>query len=680
MSGIMGIYQLDDCAVDRKDLERMIDKLAHRGPDRADQWIKGCVGLGHRLLWTTPESLLETQPEIDPTGNLVITADARIDNRDELIAGLAIDHCPSEKITDCQLILAAYQEWGEACPDYLLGDFAFAIWDQTEQSLFCARDHFGVKPFYYYHRPDQLFLFASEIKALFCIPIVPQLLNEVRIADFLSLMMEDKVSTTYQEILRLPPAHSMVVTSSGIRTWSYWSLDPQRQLKLNSDQDYADTFREIFTQAVQCRLRSVSPVISHLSGGLDSSAVTCVARTLLAQAGIPALHTISSVFDTITECDERPFIDAVLAQGGLIPHYVAGDEVGPLSNLDHIFQFEDEALLGPSHFYPWVMNRAVKALGLRVCLDGFDGDTVVGHGISRLTELARQGDWKTLLQEIKPISAHYHVSQYALLDIYGLPYLHELIKQWRWIAFGKTIQRIHRHLGMSRKRLLIEYGLKPLFFKLVLQPIRQFWAKVRQSKPSQRWLSDHAPLVNSAFAQQIGLSERFQQFQVSTVPPLSVREEQWRTLTQGMFSYTFEQIDQYAAMFSLEARHPFMDKRLVEFCLSLPAEQKLYQGWGRVVMRRALAGVLPEQVQWRGSKTNLSPNFDDGLFNRNRQLLDRVMSEQIDLLKPYVNVEVLQAAYKRMTSTNQQADKMDSIKVWQAVILALWLDDKQVTP
>jgi asparagine synthase (glutamine-hydrolysing) len=680
MSGMMGIYHLDDRPIDRQDLERMMDKLAHRGPDRADQWVRGCVGLGHRLLWTTPESLLETQPEIDPTGNLIITADARIDNREELIAGLAIDHCPSEKITDCQLILAAYQEWGEACPDYLLGDFAFAIWNQTEQSLFCARDHFGIKPFYYYHQPGQLFLFASEIKALFCIPTVPQLLNEVRIADFLSLMMEDKVSTTYQEILRLPPAHSMVVTSSGIRIWSYWSLDPQRQLKLNSDQDYADTFREIFTQAVQCRLRSASPVISHLSGGLDSSAVTCVARTLLAQAEIPTLHTLSSVFDTITECDERPFINAVLAQGGFTPHYVAGDESGPLSNLDRIFQFEDEALLGPSHFYPWVMNRAVQDLGLRVYLDGFDGDTVVGHGIPRLTELAQQGDWKTLLQEIKPISAHYHVSQYALLDTYGLPYLHELIKRWRWIAFGKTIQRIHRYLGMSRKRLLIEYGLKPLFFKLVLQPIQQFWAKDRQSKPSQRWLSDHAPLVNSAFAQQIDLSERFQQFQVTTTPSLSVREEQWRVLTQGMFSYTFEQMDQYAAMFSLEARHPFMDKRLVEFCLSLPAEQKLYQGWGRMVMRRALTGILPEQVQWRSNKTDLTPNFNHGLFNRNRQLLDRVMSDQIGLLKPYVDVDVLQTAYKRMTSANQQVDQKDGIKVWQAVILALWLDDKKMTP
>jgi asparagine synthase (glutamine-hydrolysing) len=674
MSGIMGIYSPNGCSVDRKDLERMGDKLAHRGPDRADFWVQGAIGLGHRLLWTTPESLLETQPEIDRAGKLVITADARIDNRDELIAGLALNDRPSEKITDSQLILAAYQQWGEACPDYLIGDFAFAIWNQTQQTLFCARDHFGVKPFYYYHQPGQLFLFASEIKALFCLPLVPRRLNEVRLADFLSLMMEDQISTSYQDILRLPPAHSMAVTASGVRSWAYWSLDRQRELRLNSDAAYAETFREIFTEAVRCRLRSALPIASHLSGGLDSSAVTCVARNLLADQGVPSLQTISSVFDTVTECDERRYIDAVLAQGGITPHAVAGDRVGPLSNLDHIFRFVDEALLGPSHFYPWVMNQTAQALGVRVCLDGFDGDTVVGHGISRLTELARQGNWKTLLQEIQPVAAHHSVSRYALLEIYGLPHLHALIKQGRWLKFVRVIQQIHRQFQVSRKRLLVEYGLKPLFGK----PIQ--WWQQRRSQPDKTWLNTHAPWVNPTFAQRVGLVQRAQQFGVTTELPPTVREEQWQTLTQGLLSYTFEQMDQYAAMFSLEARHPFMDKRLVEFCLSLPAEQKLDRGWGRVIMRRALEGILPEKIQWRTGKADLTPNFNDGLLNRDRPLLDQVMSQQIDLLKPYVDLSFIHAAYQRLTAAENRVNGKDTTAIWQAAILSLWLHYKKVMP
>src|SRR4028118_649697 len=164
MSAIAGIYYLDGRPVDCADLGRMVDTLAHRGPDGADVWCEESVGLGHRMLWTTPESLLEKLPLVDQTGNLVITADARIDNRDELIEVLGLTDHPAEKITDSQLILAAYERWGDRCPEYLLGDFAFAIWDRRQQQLFCARDHMGVKPFYYYHS-DRLLVFASEIRS-----------------------------------------------------------------------------------------------------------------------------------------------------------------------------------------------------------------------------------------------------------------------------------------------------------------------------------------------------------------------------------------------------------------------------------------------------------------------------------------------------------------------------------
>ena len=285
MSAIAGIFYLDNRPVDCADLGRMLDTLAHRGPDGADVWFEESVGLGHRMLWITPESLLEKLPLVNQTDDFVITADARIDNRDELIAALGLSDRPTEKITDSQLILAAYEQWGKKCPEYLLGDFAFAIWDGYQQQLFCARDHFGVKPFYYYYRSNQSFIFASEMKALLCLPEVPRQVNEVRIADFLALMMEDKAITTYQDLLRLPPAHSILVSQEGIRLWSYWSLDPGRELRLESDEAYAEAFRDIFTEAVRCRLRTAFPIGSQLSGGLDSSSVTCMAWKLLAQAG-----------------------------------------------------------------------------------------------------------------------------------------------------------------------------------------------------------------------------------------------------------------------------------------------------------------------------------------------------------------------------------------------------------
>lgn len=719
MSGIAGIDYLDNSLLEPSDLVLMLDTLAHRGPDGADIWLHENIGLGHRMLWTTPESLNEKQPFVDQGSDLAIAADARIDNREELIFQLNLNdlnlndlnlndspehYLPNDsalkQITDSQLILESYKKWGENCPEYLLGDFAFAIWDGSQQTLFCARDHFGVKPFYYY-KSEREFIFASEIKALLCLSQVPCRLNEVRIGDYLELMMEDKAITTYKDIWRLPPAHSIVVSPGEIRTRCYWELNPNREIKLYSNEEYAQEFRRIFTEAVRCRLRSAFPVISHLSGGLDSSAVTCVARDLLSQTGDSTseerktenqqLHTISSIFDKVSECDERPFINAVLEQKGLIPHYVRGEEFSPLSNLNSIFEYEDEALLGPSHFYPWQLNHTIKQLGLRISLDGFDGDTTVSHGIKRLTQLACEGKWETCIEESKSISKHLGIEPYRMFRTHCLPSLQDLAKNWRWLEFFSAVKKIHKHFGGSRKQLIICYGIKPVFVSLrsglssilkssIPRFIEKFWFK--KSIPdvvtsSSEFLN---PLINHQFADRIGLVERIQELKPGNKKFISLREEHCSSLNQGILAYTLEQIDQYAASFSIEARHPFMDKRLIEFCLALPPEQKLDGGFGRIVMRRALTGILPEKVQWRGGKTNLGPNFIDGLLVRDRQLLDQVMSEKLTNLENYINIDFLQDAYQRLISAGKQASDRDCMTVWKSAILALWLEHKQVSP
>jgi asparagine synthase (glutamine-hydrolysing) len=366
----------------------------------------------------------------------------------------------------------------------------------------------------------------------------------------------------------------------------------------------------------------------------------------------------------------------VLEQGGFISHYVHGDEFGPLSNLDEIFQYEDEALLGPSHFYPWNLNRTVKELGLRICLDGFDGDTTVSHGIMRLTELARQGDWELFILETKAVAQKFNIPPYTLFRGHGLPYLKDLAKRWRWIAFVKAVQQIHKHFGGSRKKLILQHGLK----YLVPEAMWQWWHRSYKQDKSVSPVVSQTPLVNRNFAERIGLDERIQKLGGFPKQPLTVREEQWLTLNQGLLTYTLELMDQYAAIFSLEARHPFMDKRLIEFCLALPSEQKLYQGWGRIVMRRALAGILPEKVQWRGGKADLSSNFTDGILNRDRQLLEEVMRDKLGSLENYINLDILQGAYQRLLCDGNKVSDEDSMAVWQAVILALWFDYNQLMP
>src|SRR4028118_115937 len=183
MSAIVGLYNLDGRSIERSAVEQMVAALAHRGPDGAGVWSEGAVGLGHCMLWTTPESLHEKLPLVDKSRDLTITADARIDNREELMEQLGITAEAHGEVSDSQLVLAAYGKWGEDCPQHLLGDFAFVIWDGAKQQLFCARDHFGVKPFYYHYAADKRFAFATEIKALLGLPEVPRQLNEVRVAE-----------------------------------------------------------------------------------------------------------------------------------------------------------------------------------------------------------------------------------------------------------------------------------------------------------------------------------------------------------------------------------------------------------------------------------------------------------------------------------------------------------------
>ncbi|MBW4577472.1 MAG: lasso peptide isopeptide bond-forming cyclase [Aphanothece sp. CMT-3BRIN-NPC111] len=633
MSAIAGIYYLDGRLVDRTDLERMVISLAHRGPNGSGIWCQGSVGFGHQMLWTTPESLQEKLPLVHQTGYFAITADARIDNRPELMAALSLKQ--QREISDSELILAAYEKWGERSPEKLLGDFAFVIWDKRRQVLFCARDHFGVKPFYYY-RSHHIFVFATEIKALLCLPEIPRQLNETRVGDYLIPILEDKTITFYQDILRLAPGHDMVVGQKEMRwceapsfgrSHSYWSLDPARELKLGSNQEYAEAFRELFTEAVRCRLRSAFPVGSTLSGGLDSSSVTCVARELLAEKNQQPLHTFSAIFDKVTQCDERPFINAVLAQGNLKPDYIHTDQLSPFTNINRMLWHEDEAFVVPNLFMIWGLYGAAFEQGVRVVLDGHDGDTTVSHGFSYLSDLARTWQWHTLVKELKPLAKHFHTSP---------------------------------------RKLLLRYGLKPLAPK----PIQDIWKILRRGNQFIWKAKNHT--INSDFAQRLALEERIQFLQAhQAYLAQTAREAHYRGLTNGLNPLTLEEADKVAAAFSVELRHPFFDKRLAEFCLAIPADQKLNQGWTRMVMRRAMANILPIEIQWRGGKTNLSANFLHGLQIFDRELLESVIFQKSEIIEQYVNINALREVYARFIS--QEMNNADALILWKSVTLALWL-------
>ena len=625
MSAIAGIFFLDGRPVDRLVLERMVGSIAHRGPDGEGTWSEGPVGLGHRMLWTTPESLHEELPLVRKGGDLVLTADVRLDNRDELISALGIAARPRQEIGDGELILGAYRKWGERCPEELLGDFAFAIWDQRRQKLFCARDHMGVKPFYYF-RSGRIFVFASEIKALLCVAEVPRRLNEVRVADYLVGSFEDKTITFYQEILRLPPAHAMSVSGEKASERPYWALDPSREVRLSSDQEYAEAFRELFTEAVRARLRSAFPVGSLLSGGLDSSSIVCVARELLRTKNDHRLHTFSAVFPDVPQSDESAFIDAVLTQGGLEPHLVRADRLSPLVNLESILWHNDGAFWAPNLYMQWGLYSAAHRQGVRILLDGEGGDVTVSHGVAYLAELARRGRWMTLATEIDILSKHHDRSPWHFLK---------------------------------------HYALKPL----APEPVRWAWQVARGRRQPPWWTA--YTIINPDFARQIGLAERARALEGErSRSARTSREDHWHDLTSGLNPYVFEWSSAVAAAFPVEIRYPFFDRRLVEFCLSLPPDQKLKRGWPRVVMRRALANSLPGRIRCRVGKGDLSHAFNRGLLASEQGLLEEVILKDPQVIKKYVDLASLREAYYRFVF---QGTSHDAIKVFTATNLALWL-------
>jgi asparagine synthase (glutamine-hydrolysing) len=633
MSGIGGIYFLDRRPLEHHKLSIVSNALAHRGSDRDGIWLEESVGLCHRMLWTTPESLLETLPLVSQAGNLVITADARIDNRDELIPALGLEKYPKEKVTDSQIILAAYELWGENSPSRLIGDFAFAIWNQKEQSLFCARDPMGVKPFFYYLSRG-IIVFASEIKAIISLAEVPCQVNELAVACFLENFFEDRVATFYKDIFRLPPSHCLTVSPTKQVITSYWSLDPSKEIKLNSNAEYAEAFREIFTEAVGCRLRSAFPVGSSLSGGMDSSSVACTARQLLIASGNSSkLHTFSAIFPSIPQpylkqLDERKYIDAVVSLGDFEPHYIHADTISPLIDVEKRVWHKDEPTIGINMYLHWAMYQSAQEYGVRIFLDGLDGDTTVSHGLEYLRELALSLQWTNLIREAQGLARKY---------------------------------------GLGTKKILWEHSFKPLVPQWV-------WQGLNLLKGRNIFEVLTVDLANPDLAERVELKKYAQSALKPNLKNIyQARKVHCRSMNSPLMTYALELADSCTNAFSLEGRYPFFDRRLMEFCLAIPAEQKLHQGMTRAVLHRAMQGILPPLVQSRHTKANLGANFQRNLIDCEQKRLESVVVNNPERIEPYINLSAIKESYNGYSS-NPMASGKSSIQLLNSVSLNTWIN------
>src|SRR5919199_3954182 len=327
MCGIAGILSLDGAPIERRSLEAMSTILRHRGPDDEGILIDGPVGLMHRRLSIIDLSPAGRCPMPNEDETVWIIFNGEIYNYLELIPGLIQRGHRFRSHCDTEVILHAYEEYGERCLDYLNGMFAFALWDSREHKLFCARDRAGIKPFYYY-QDGHRFIFASEIKAIVADPSVPRRVNHQAAYDFLvNSYIDHTPATFFQGIVQLPPAHYLTVQDRRLRLQRYWDIDPGkaadplRPSTPADDRRWATDFLVLFRDAVRLHLRSDVPVGTCLSGGLDSSAIVCMANELLwgeDQGGAFAWHERGTQQHTFSACyeeeayDERRFIMPVV--------------------------------------------------------------------------------------------------------------------------------------------------------------------------------------------------------------------------------------------------------------------------------------------------------------------------------------------------------------------------------
>ena len=425
-------------------------------------------------------------------------------------------------------------------------------------------------------------------------------------------------------------------------------------------------------------MRSAYPVGAALSGGLDLSSIACTAAQLLAQAGKSPLHTFSAVFPSVPISDERPYIDAAVARGGIESHPFNADEISPLYENDQLLRLIDDFYTGGNLHITWLSCEMAQKEGARVFLHGFDGDTTVSHGFYLMKEMALAGNWDEFADTVAKISSEFvafpEYKASNVVRIFGYPALEELAQQGAWSKVLGSIEPLHSKLGIPRRKILRTYVLRPL----IPSPLLRLWRKRPRRSKSRALVVNgvriapiFATILNSEFAERVDLykhrhaSDDYVSFD-------SEKEEHYYRLTSGTMSRVLELIDLTGAAFGMELRYPFNDKRLIEFCYAIPATQKLHQGWSRYILRGAMEGILPSEIQWRAAKSNIGPGFATTFRKYESGLINEVVVQHPEVLAPYVNSQRLQEAYQHYV-VDELGQDMDHIHLWLGTKLYLWL-------
>jgi asparagine synthase (glutamine-hydrolysing) len=586
MCGICGTVQHKGVGADLHLLERMLGAIRHRGPDDCGFHIDGAVGFGHARL-----SIIDIagghQPMPDEQRSSWITFNGEIFNYLELTEELVRKGHRFRSHSDTEVILHLYQEEGERCVEHLNGQWAFAIWDAPRQRLFLSRDRLGVRPLYYTQTRDK-FLFASEIKALLACPEITRELDLHSLDQIFTFWAALPPRTPFKNIHQLPPGHSMIVQNGQIRVWRYWQLDyePDIELGKESEEELAEKLLSLLQDATRVRLRADVPVGAYLSGGLDSTFVTALAKKLVGHR----LKTFSVSFDdpqfdeSIHQQEAARFLET--------EHYDVHCSIQDIARVfPEVIWHAEQPMLRTAPAPLFILSKLVREHGFKVVLTGEGADeTMGGYDIFKETKIRRF--WhRQPHSACRPLLLH------------------------RLYPYMESIQR--QSSAYLANFFRIDEGAPGPFFshlprwQLTAKAKLFFSAAVKSDLSGYDATADLRRLLPECYYSY----ESFLQAQLL---------ETYFLLPGYILS---SQGDRVAMAHAVEGRFPFLDYRVVEFAAKLPIRMKMKVLQEKYLLKRCAEGLIPRSVQARPKQPYRAPDALCFVQPESREYVDALLSE-----------------------------------------------------
>jgi asparagine synthase (glutamine-hydrolysing) len=548
MSAIGGVINFGGGPIHQELLANLGRSLEPYGPDGGFDVCRISVGMVHRAFHTNLESRCEVQPLVEPDG-LMLAWDGRLDNRKELVALLRNEL--SNDQSDSSIVMHGYKQFGTAFLTHLIGDFALSLWDPSLRKLFLARDPVGARPLFYHATRDRL-IWSSRLESLLSLPGMRFDVNDEYIAGYLTSHHTQGL-TPYKNIYAVPAGSFLCACNGNIYVQRFWSLEPAREIRYQTDKEYEEHFVHLFTEAVRARLRVDGPVWSDLSGGLDSSSIVCVADQILKRESVGArsLQTVSAVFDQSPRSDERRFIRIVEEKRGQAGHhFLESDYPLLLEPTSQNLRTIPNPLEIWSKYHIGV-RQAMQAHSARVLFCGIGGDELLTASPDPSPELS------DLLVQGRLGDLHRRLQVWSLT--LKRPYSQVFVDHTIVPALPRRLRGLHKRHERERRLALIEPGF-----------VKRFNLRDRLLGPKDNF----GFRLPSARGQSIAFSS------VSGIISLGY------LLTRG----------------SVEITYPFTHRPLVEFLQAIPATQWIRPGETRSLMRRALAEYLPPEIAKRKGK------------------------------------------------------------------------------